>query len=82
MLRCMRTTVEINDELLRKAKKRAADEHATLRGIFDRALRQYFNPPASKKFRLRWKTHKGGAIQPGVVLEDRNSLFDLMDGRG
>ena len=81
MLLCMRTTVEINDELLRTAKKRAAEEHATLREIFDRALRQYFTQPAPRKFKLRWKTHRGGKIQPGVVLEDRNSLFDLMDGR-
>ncbi len=77
----MRTTVDINDELLRITKKRAADEHATLRGIVDRALRLYFTQPPSRKFRLRWKTHKGGRIQPGVVLDDRDSLFDLMDGR-
>ncbi len=77
----MRTTVDINDELLRTAKKRAAEENATLREIFDRALRQYFTDSQPKKFKLRWKTHKGGHIQPGVVLEDRNLLFDLMDGR-
>jgi hypothetical protein len=34
----MRTTVDINDELLQIARKRAADEHATLREVFDRAL--------------------------------------------
>ena len=77
----MRTTVDINDELLRTAKKRAADEHATLRDIFDRALRQYLSQTPSRKFKLNWKPHRSGHIQPGVVLEDRNALFDLMEGR-
>ena len=77
----MRTTVDINDELLRTAKQRAADEQATLRDVFDRALRQYLTQTSPKKFKLRWKAHKGGRRQPGVVLEDRSALFDLMDGR-
>lgn len=78
----MRTTVDIHDELLRTAKQRAAEETTTLREIVDRALRQYFAEPATHKpFKLRWKPHSRGVIQPGVVLEDRDSLFDLMDGR-
>jgi hypothetical protein len=77
----MRTTIESNDELLHTAKKLAADEQATLRDIFDRALRQYLAQTHAKKFKLRWKPRKGGLIQPGVVLEDRDALFDLMEGR-
>jgi hypothetical protein len=77
----MRTTVDINDELLRTARKRAADEHATLREVFDRALRQYLAQTPPRKFKLNWKAHKKGHIQPGVVLEDRDELFDLMEGR-
>jgi hypothetical protein len=78
----MRTTVEVNDELMRAVKKQAADEHSTLREVFDRALRQYFSakPPAGG-FKLRWKAHKRGVLQPGVVLEDRDSLFEAMEGR-
>lgn len=56
----------------RTPKKRATEESATLREIVDRA----------KRFKLRWKTLKRARLRPGVVLEDRNSLFDLMDGRG
>lgn len=82
MLLCMRTTVEINDSLLQTAKKRAADENATLKEIFDRALRQYLaGGDPQRKFKLRWKPHRGGGhLQPGVVLEDRDSLFDAMEG--
>jgi DTW domain-containing protein YfiP len=75
----MKTTVDINDELLRIARKRAADEHVTLREVFHRALRQYL-AQTPRKFKLRWKVHKVGQIQPGVILENRDVLFDLMEG--
>ena len=38
---CMRTTIEISNELLRQAKKRAADEGAPLRKVIEEALRFY-----------------------------------------
>lgn len=77
----MRTTIDLNDELLRQAKRRAADEGVPLREIIERALRaQLAGTQRRKKYRLRWKTVKG-ALQPGVRLDDRDALFDLMDGR-
>ncbi len=81
MLLCMRTTVEISDDLLRRAKKRAADEGGPLRRVVEDALRIYLsNRPRPTGYRLRWRTEKGRLL-PGVRLEDRESLFDLMDGR-
>ncbi len=78
---CMRTTVEISDELLRQAKKRAADERAPLRGVIEAALRLYLNRrPKNKKYELKWRTEKG-RILPGVRLDDRDALFDVMEGR-
>ena len=78
----MRTTVDISDELLRTVKKRAADENATLREIVDRALRQYVGKSTPcAGFKLRWKPHAVGRLLPGVVLEDRDNLWDVMDGR-
>jgi Arc/MetJ family transcription regulator len=78
----MRTTIDIADELMRTAKKRAADEDTTFRELVDRALRQYFSgPPSRRTFKLRWRPHAGGRLQPGVVLEDRDNLFDAMEGR-
>jgi len=81
MLLCVRTTIDLNDELLRQAKRRAADEGVPLPEIIERALRaQLGGTPHRKRYRLRWKTVKG-ALQPGVCLDDRDALFDLMDGR-
>jgi len=78
----MRTTVEIQDELLREAKRRAADEGTTLRRVIEQALRAHLSRRAGSGsgYRLRWRTERG-RLQPGVRLDDRDLLFDLMDGR-
>lgn len=81
MLLHMRTTIEIGDELFRQLKRKAADEGVTIRQVVERALRVYFGKPAKAKgYRLNWKTERG-RILPGVRLDDRDALFDLMDGR-
>jgi Arc/MetJ family transcription regulator len=78
----MRTTLEISDELLRRAKRRAADEATTLRQVVEDALRRYLaGRPARRGYEFRWRTEKG-RILPGVRLDDRDALFDLMEGRG
>ena len=81
MLLCMRTTIDLNNELLRQAKRQAADEGTSLRNILEKALRNYLERPVRKgKYRLKWRTERG-QVQPGVQLEDRDALFDLMEGR-
>ena len=81
MLLCMRTTIEINDELFRAAKRRAAEEGLPLRRVVEAALRSFLGKPNKReKYTLQWSTERG-RLQPGVRLEDRDALFDLMDGR-
>jgi hypothetical protein len=81
MLLCMRTTIDISDELLRQAKTRSADEGIPLREVIESALRIYIQGRrAQKRYRLHWRTEHG-RIQPGVRLDDRDALFDLMEGR-
>jgi len=78
---CMRTTLDISDELLRTAKKKAADEGRPLRHLVEAALRIYLGRrPGSPSYRLKWRTERG-RIQPGVSLDDRDALFDLMEGQ-
>ena len=43
MLLCMRTTMDINDELMRHAKKKAADDGVPLRDVVEDALRRYLS---------------------------------------
>lgn len=82
MLLCMRTTVDINDELLRQVKRMAADEQLTLKQMVERALRELLKQrrPSAGGYRLRWRTEQG-RLQPGVRIEDRDSLFERMDER-
>jgi hypothetical protein len=76
----MRTTVDIADEVMRQAKKRAADEQVPLRDIVEAALREYLSgKPKDSGYRFTWTTEKG-ALMPGVDLDDRDALFDIMDG--
>lgn len=50
--------------------------------MIEAALRSYLgNGVAGEGYSLTWRTDRG-RIQPGVRLDDRDSLFDLMDGRG
>jgi Arc/MetJ family transcription regulator len=81
MLKCMRTTIDLNDELLREAKRRAVQEGQTLRELVEAALRRHLGRGGRRQaYRLRWGTERG-RLQPGVTLDDRDALFDLLDGR-
>jgi predicted transcriptional regulator len=78
----MRTTIDINDELFRRLKRRAADEGTTVRAVVERALRTHLEPQtrARAAYTLAWRTERG-RLQPGVDLDDRDALIDLMEGR-
>jgi len=76
----MRTTIDINDELMRHAKKKAAHDGVSFRDVVEDALRRYLSEkPAASGYKLKWTT-ESGELMPGVDLDDRDSLFDLMDG--
>jgi len=79
----MRTTLDLDDALIRKAKGRAADEGTTLTAVIEHALRHYLAParPTGKPFRLKLLTKKGRPM-PGVNLADRDALYERMEGRG
>ena len=79
----MRTTLDLDEILIRKAKRRAGDEGTTLTAVIEGALRQYLAPtrPSGKAFRLKLLTKKGRPV-PGVNLADRDSLYERMEGRG
>jgi len=72
--------MDLSDEVMLRAKKRAAEDGVALREIVERALRDYLGPrPRRSGYRLRWKAEHG-KVQRGVDLDDRSSLWDIMDG--
>lgn len=73
--------LEISDELYRQLKRKAADEGATVPQVVENALRRYLGKPkARKSYQLRWRSERG-RILPGVRLDDRDTLFDVLNGR-
>lgn len=77
-----RTTLAIDDAILREIKKRAAAEGRTAQAVVNDLLRQALgvSGKARKHFTLKlqgWRATE----QPGVDILDRDKLFDLMNGR-
>lgn len=79
---CMRTTLDLDDALVGIAKRRAADEGATLTAVIEAALRDYLTPRRApgRPFRLRLLTKRGRPV-PGVNFADRDALYERMEGR-
>jgi hypothetical protein len=82
MLRCMRTTVRLDENLLRQTKALAARTGRTLTAVIEDALRETLvrqrirRPPP----RQTLPTFKGRGLRPGVDLDDSAGLLDLMEG--
>lgn len=78
----MRTTIRLDDDLLRQAKRAAADAGQTLTALIEESLRQSLasrSPKASRK-RIKLVTDGSGGVGPGVDLDDSAALLDLMEG--
>jgi hypothetical protein len=78
----MRTTVRLNDTLLKDVKRLAAEKDTTLTALIEEALREKLARQAvhgeRKPFKLR--TFDGGGVQPGVDLDNNALVRDIMDG--
>jgi hypothetical protein len=79
----MRTTVNIQGELLQHAKQLALQQHETLGGVIEDALRKLFskNAATAQIKPTRLSTFKGKGLQPGVDLDDTADLLDIMENR-
>ena len=80
----VRTTLTLSDDLLRLARRQAAETHRTLKDTINEALRLGLvgtGKPGPPRPPFRVRPFKGGGIQPGVNLESNSDLQDLMDGR-
>ena len=79
----MRATLNFDDRLIRAAKVQAAEDGDTLTRLIERALRQYLAMPVStvRPFRAELVI-KGGQPVAGVNVDDRDALYERMDGRG
>ena len=77
----MRTTVSIDDDVLREAKGRAASEGRTLGELITEALRERLSRrPRRGRGRYRAVTSGQGGPRPGVDVTNNAAVRDLMDG--
>ena len=77
----MKTTVELPEDLLLEAKRKALETRTTLREILERALRRELRGTGSQRPRRRprinWVTSAGG-LPPDLDVSDRGNMWDWM----
>jgi hypothetical protein len=79
----MRTTVRLSDDLLRRARKKAAEQGRTLTSLLEEGLKSVLaeSKPA-KRTRVRLPVSKAtGGTLPGVDLNRSSDLEDRMEDR-
>lgn len=80
----MRTTLRLDDGILREAKRLALESGKTLGEVIEDLLREALarrrqGAPLLKPARL--PTFRGGGLQAGVDLDDSAGLLERMEGR-
>ena len=77
MYLCMKTTIDIPDALMIRAKKRAVELRKPLRELVIEGLREQLRPTptstTSKRKAIRWVTTNGG-VPPNLNVANREEL--------
>jgi hypothetical protein len=76
----VKTTVEIQDELLIEAKKHAAERRTTVRALIESGLRHELGasaPGKAKPRSIRWVTVPGG-LPKGMDVADRAKMIERL----
>lgn len=75
-----RTTLDIDEKVLRELKKKAAHEGRTLQAVANDLLKRALSARPHPPFSLQLQGWAAD-LQPGVDILDRDSLFDVLNGR-
>jgi hypothetical protein len=78
----VKTTIDLPDDLLIAAKKRAAERRTPLRAVLEAGLRAELGAgrrsrAATRRRRIRWVTVRGGT-PPGCDVADRARMHDWL----
>jgi hypothetical protein len=77
----VKTTLNLDEGLVRQAKRVALERGVTLTQVVEEALAAAVEPKArTRPFRLEWRSVRGHRA-PAVDPADRHALYDLMEGR-
>ncbi len=80
LLHMKRTTLTLDDQLLRELKRKASEEGRTLQAVTNDLLRRSLKAAPHGPYHLQLRGWKAAEL-PGVDLLDRDTLIDLMDRR-
>jgi hypothetical protein len=77
----MRTTINVDDQLLMQAKAQAAASGVTLTQLIEDALRESLirRENVENRERVRMITMKGTGTRPGIDLDNSQSLLEIME---
>jgi len=75
----MRTTLNLDDQLLVSAKRRALEDCVSLVCVIENALRESLAKQRAGPSAIRLITASGSGVKPGVDLDNGHSLLDIMD---
>lgn len=80
----MRTTVSINDDLLRRARIVAVESGRSLGDVVDDALRVLLSSSATRRncATVELVAYGGSGLVPGVDLEDKDALALILGDEG
>jgi hypothetical protein len=84
----MRTTIRLDDDLLRAAKQRALERRSTLTAFIEQAVRTELRREEAEAvsdrppFRITAFGAGTGGLRPAVDLRDNAALADVLDGDG
>lgn len=79
--KAMRTTVRLDEALLRRAKQHAAERGLTLTTVLREALESYLARPGRDRESLDLPASGEGGVRPGVNLGNAAQLYEIMEGR-
>jgi hypothetical protein len=77
----MRTTIRIDDQLLKEARQFAARSGKSLTSVIEDALRESLarQRGSGRRKPVRLVTFTGKGLLPGVDLDDSAALLDVME---
>ena len=76
----MRTTIDISDDLLISAKKRAVEMNKPLRSLIEEGLRTFLMAKPKRSHiagKIEWVVAKGG-VPEGLDVSDRAAMHEWM----
>jgi len=79
----MRTTIDVDDDLLLELKRVAAEQRQSLKALIEDAIRSSLSRRNSSKRGTDQQavlTFRGNGVRPGVNLDSTSELLDVMDG--